>query len=260
MVLSTIIGLLLLSCKKEKDNASGEPDDPLLSQPVADQLKVYFDKSTVDFTRYDSGFVLLQRQGTGIQYLKRFVKGKQLLRIDIDDLIEGNYKLTMYVNLKLKNSDKIVWRQFRIQKDIVLSRAGIAIKGPDNELKKEWQSYIVISDAERSYHVTVPVDCADPYFEVLVSDPQWDYIYVERAAYRKTSADNKTLIDDMAFECDNGCVDGNGFIVDKETFKEWSANVAASQWNNAELGILLMNQETGRERQVWHYYDIPDLQ
>ena len=73
MVLATTLGLLLSACKK---NGDGNDDPEEEDIPVANQLKIYFDNTTVDFARYDSGFIVMQREGTGNQYLKRFVKGK----------------------------------------------------------------------------------------------------------------------------------------------------------------------------------------
>lgn len=263
MVLSTTIGLLLMSCNKGKDgnNDTDGPDDPQLSQPVADQLKVYFDKSTVEFARYDSGFVVLQREGTGIQYLKRFVKGNKSLKIDIDDLTEGKYKAILYLNVKLKNDNKAIWRQFRYEKDIQILRSGVVIKGPVNNLKQEWKSYGVMTDAARSIHLTVPLDCTDPYFEITMNDRQWDYIYLERVAYKKKTDGSKTHLGADSFECiGGGCVDNNGNRAESNTFKIWSAKISATQWDSGEFFIMLVNESTGKDAIISHHFDIPDLQ
>jgi hypothetical protein len=263
MVLSATIGLLLTSCKKNNDpgHDNDEQEDPLLSQPVAGQLKVYFDKSTVDFSRYDSGFAILQREGTVNQYMKRFVKEKDFLKIDIDDLEEGKYRLMMYLDVKLKNGDKTVWRQFRYEKDIQILHSGIALKGPVNELKKDWKIYAVLSDAAKTFHLTIPLDCTDPYFELSQTGGQWEYIYLERAGYNKGSDGSKTLLGAAAFECQEGdCTDNHGNRADSETFRDWSAMIGTKQWNSGEFFVMVLNEDTGKDLVFNHVFDIPDLQ
>lgn len=263
MVLSTTIGLLLMSCNKGKDGNKeiDGPDDPRLLQPVPDQLKVYFDKSTVEFARYDSGFVVLQREGTVVQYLKRFVKENNFLKIDIDELAEGKYKAIMYLNVKLRNNNKEIWRQYRYEKDIQILRSGVVIKGPVNELKKDWKLYGVLADAARSIQITVPLDCADPYFEITMNNKQWDYIYLERVGYKKNADGSKTHLGAASFECMEGaCVDNNGNRAEATTFRDWSETIGAKQWNSGEFFVMLVNEETGKDALFSHVFDIPDLQ
>lgn len=257
MVLATTLGLLLTACKK---NGGGNDDQDEQDSPVANQLKVYFDNSTVDFTRYDSGFVMMQREGTGIQYLKRFVKGNNFLKIDIDDMQEAKYKTIIHLNVKLKNNNGVIWRQFRYEKDIQVVKSGIVIKGPVNELKKDWKIYSVMTDDVKSIHITVPLDCTDPYFEVYAKDDRWKYFYIERVAYKKGTGDNRTSLGAMSFECQGDCYDGNGNIADDETFKDWSAMIGAKQWDNGECFIQLLGESAEDDVTILHNYDIPDLQ
>ncbi len=60
----------------------------------------------------------------------------------------------------------------------------VVIKGPVNELKKDWKIYCVMTNNARSFHITVPLDCTDPYFEVYAKNAEWDYLYLERNAMK----------------------------------------------------------------------------
>ncbi|QEC40452.1 hypothetical protein [Pseudobacter ginsenosidimutans] len=257
MVLATTLGLLLTACKK---NGDGNNDQDEQDTPVANQLKIYFDNSTVDFARYDSGFVVMQREGTGNQYLKRFVKGNKFLKIDIDDLQEGKYRTTIHLNVKMKNGNGAIWRQFRYEQDLQVLKSGVVIKGPVNELKKDWKIYTVMTDNVKSVHITIPLDCTDPYFEVYVNDDRWKYFYIERVAYKKGAGDNRTSLGAMSFECQGDCYDGNGNIADDETFKDWSAMLGSKQWDIGEYFIQLLGEREEDDLTILHSFDIPDLQ
>lgn len=259
MVLATTLGLLMTSCNKSKDKDS-EKDDPKLEIPIANQLKIYFDNSTVDLARYDSGFVILQREGTGIQYLKRFVKADNILKVDIDDLTEGKYKVSMHINVRLKNDNKQIWRQFRYEKDVQIVHAGVAIKGPVNELKKDWKIYGVMADINKTFHITLPIDCTDPHMEIYSRDPQWEYFYIERVAYKRTGEQSRTNLGAESFECYGDCFDNNGNKVDNETFKNWATLIATKTWDVGEFFVLVNNTDPEKDLLFQHFYDIPDLQ
>lgn len=259
MVLATTLGLLLPSCKKNKDG-NKDPDEQKQEIPVANQLKVYFDNTTVDFARYDSGFVLLQREGTITQYLQRFVKDDKVIKIDIDGLTEGKYHIIMHLNVRLKNNNKEIWRQYRYEKDIQIVQSGVVIKGPVNELKKDWKIYCVMSDNNKRYHITIPLDCTDPYFEVYAKNAEWDYLYLERNAMKRNSSGSPTRVGAMHFECSENCFDNNGNLADAVTFKDWSEMISTKQWDAGELLIQLLHQNTGEDITIFHVYDIPDLQ
>jgi hypothetical protein len=259
MVLATTLGLLLASCKKNKDG-NKDADDHKQDIPVARQLKVYFDETTVDFARYDSGFIVLQKEGNSTQYLKRFVKDNNALKIDIDGLAEGKYHTIMHLNVRLKNDNKAIWRQYRYEKDVQLVQSGVVIKGPVNELKKDWKIYCVMSNNTRSFHITVPLDCTDPYFEVYAKNAEWDHLYLERNAMKRNNTGNPTRVGAMHFECAEGCFDSNGNLADGETFKDWSEMISTKQWDAGEFFIQLLHQNTGEDVTILYSYDIPDLQ
>lgn len=257
MVLATTLGLLLGSCKKDKDNK--ETDYP--SEPVAGQLQIHFDQTTVELARIDSGFVILQREGSATQIMKRFVKGNQLLKIDIDGMPEAQYSVAMVLDMKLKNDNKFNWRQFRWKQDVRLINTGVAIKAPVNELKKDWKVYCVMSNPERSYSFTIPLDCTDPYFEAYVKNKEWDYLYLERNAFKRNSDGTKTRLDAMHYECANNCFDNNGNLSNAETFKNWAALVGTKEWHAGEFFIKLLHQEgEAKDILILYDYDIPDLQ
>lgn len=263
LLLAAVVGILSASCSKNKGNNEPvpEPAPDYPTAPVPGELQVHFDATTIELARVDSGYVLLQREGTGIQYLKKFIKGNQLLKVDIDGMPEGQYSASLVLDMKLKNDNKVIWRQFRVKKDLRLVQAGVAVKAPLNELKKEWKSYAVLSDATRSYRLTVPMDCSDPYFELLSNDPKWEYMYFERAAYKRTGPNSKTPLGAKSFECANGeCFDGNGFIIDSAIFKDWSENISNYPWDNAEIFLILLHEDTGNDLTILHSFDIPDVQ
>lgn len=263
LLLAAVMGMLCTACSKKKDTEKDKEEEPAPdypTTPVPGELQVHFDASTIELARVDSGYIVLQRAGSNTPYLKKFVKGNHLLKIDIDDLAEGQYSASFVLDMKLKNDNKVIWRQFRVKKDLQLVQAGVAVKAPVNELKKEWKPYVVLSDANRSYRLTVPMDCSDPYFELLSNDPQWEYVHFERAAYKRTGPNSKTPLGAKAFECANGeCFDGNGFIIDTQTFKDWSENISAYPWDNAEIFLMLLNENTGKDITILHSFDIPDI-
>ncbi|MGN6421104.1 MAG: hypothetical protein ACTHMC_26560 [Pseudobacter sp.] len=261
-LLAAVVGILSASCSKNngKEEPAPEPAPEYPTAPVQGELQVHFDASTIELARVDSGYVVLQREGNGLQYLKRFTKGNHLLRIDIDGMAEGQYSASFVIDMKLKNDNKVIWRQFRVKKDLRLVQTGVAVKAPLNELKKEWKPYVVLSDATRSFQLTVPMDCSDPYFEFLRRDPKWDYVHFERAAYKRTGPNSKTPLGAKSFECANGeCFDGNGFIIDSKIFEDWSGNISAYPWDNAEIFLILLNEDTGNDLTILHSFDIPDV-
>ena len=262
MLLATLVGMMSAACSKNNDkDEEKEPDTVYPDKPTPGEFQVHFDASTIELARVDSGYVLLQRAGTGIQYLKKFTKGNQLLKVDIDGMAEGQYSVSIVLDMKLKNDNKVIWRQFRVKKDLALVQAGVAVKAPVNELKKDWKPYVVLSDATRSFQLTVPMDCADPYFELLSRDPKWDYVHFERAAYKRTGANSKAPLGGKSFECGNGeCFDGNGFIINADEFKDWSENISAYPWDNADVFLILANVETGEDYTILHNFDLPDVQ
>ena len=260
MLLATLVGMLSSACSKNNDkDEEKEPDTVYPDKPTPGEFQVHFDASTIELARVDSGYIVLQRAGTAIQYLKKFIKGNQLLKVDIDGLVEGQYSVSIVLDMKLKNDNKVIWRQFRVKKDLQLLQAGVAVKAPVNELKKDWKPYVVLSDVTRSFQLTVPMDCTDPYFELLSRDPKWDYVYLERAAY-KHNGTGKTAQGGWSFQCDNGCFDGNRFIINSEEFKDWSGMMSVKQWDNADVFLILAHQDTGEDYTILHNFDIPDVQ
>lgn len=263
MLLATLVGMMSAACSKNNDKdkeKENEEETVYPDKPTPGEFQVHFDASTIELARVDSGYVLLQRAGTGIQYLKKFIKGNQLLKVDIDGMAEGQYSVSIVLDMKLKNDNKVIWRQFRVKKDLPLVQTGVAVKAPVNELKKDWKPYVVISDAARSFQLTVPMDCTDPYFELLSRDPKWDYVYFERAAYKRTGGTGKTAQGAWSFQCDNQCFDGNGFIIDAEEFKDWSGMMNTKQWDNADVFLILAHQDTGEDYTILHNFDLPDVQ
>ena len=245
--------LLSASCTKSKKEDKGEP------QPIAGQLAVTFDNNTIPFHLIDSGYVALRKEGSQIATIKHFIRENNKLQIAIDDITPGNYTASLYIDAHLEDNNKVIYREYRIDKQIKAGNDGILISGPTTAIKKDWKPHVVFTNTEKGFYTYVPLNCEDPAFEVLIANRKWDYFYIERAAHQRTGSTNKQL-SSFSYNCSEDCVGPSGYLFDKNIFRNWSTELANYSWNNGVIIFIIMDQQTGEEHQYSHIFERPDSQ
>lgn len=243
---------LTVSCSKSKN------DDPGTKQPVAGQLAVVFDSKTIPFSLIDSGYVILRKEGNQIPYIKKFIKENNKLRITIDDLTPGNYTASMYVDAHLENNNTVIYREYRMEKQIKAGNEGIEVAGPTTALKKDWKAHVVFTNETRGFYTYVPLNGEDPTFEIIRNNKKWTYFYLERAAHERKGETNK-LLSAFSYQCSDCFGDGQ-YLHNNTAFKNWSTELANYSWNNGVIIFIIMDEETGEDIQYSHVFDRPDLQ
>ncbi|NML22718.1 hypothetical protein HHL16_17675 [Pseudoflavitalea sp. G-6-1-2] len=252
MLLLTAATCLAVSCSKSKQ------EDPETRKPVAGQLAVVFDNKTIPFSLIDSGYVVLRKDGNQLPYIKKFIKEKDKLQITIDDLTPGNYTASLYVDAHLEDNNKVIYREYRMDKQFKAGNDGIEVSGPTTSWKKDWKPHVVFTNETKEFYAYVPLIGEDPTFEIIRNNKKWTYFYIERAAHERKGATNK-LLSGFSYQCSD-CFGNSEYLYNKTAFKNWSTELANYSWNNGVIVFMIMDQETGEDIQYPYVFDRPDLQ
>lgn len=228
-------------------------------QTPAENLQVSFSNNTIEFSLVDSGTVIFKKEGSQTPILKRFTKGNKTLEVMVGDLLPGNYAAEIYVFGRLPNGPAGITRRYVQQVGFTLpytQAAAITTPGPDGGFRNNWKPHAVLSDAARSIVLTVPLDCRDPYFEFIVNDTRWDYLYIDRVAFKRNGTMNE-LMASGKWECDQACYGADRFIGNKTAFAPFVQLLTNKEWDNADIDAIAINQATGEEVVLFYHFNKP---
>lgn len=248
MILCSAI-LFLSACKKDHDNK------PV---PPAENLQVKFTNATIGINWVDSAMVIFKKEGSATLIMKRFDKQNNVLTVTVDDLPAGNWTANLYVYAHDAES-QIPFEGFRYLQEKTFTlpytkEQVISVDGPDGKFASPWKSHIVLTDLARSVVLTVPLDCADPYFEFIINDPQYDYLYLDRIAFQRNGSTN-AIVASANWECGNNCYGPDRFIANKTAFLPFTQALQGKAWDNGDVTAVVMNQQIGRELLLFYHYD-----
>lgn len=161
---------LTISCKKDKD-------DP--APPAEKELQVHFSASSIAYNLVDSGFVVLKKEGATTQIFKRFEKNADTLSFSIDDLSAGNWTAEMYIFARFNAS---AGRRYRQDKTFTVQAGGvkesIILAAPTGVITDSWKSYAFFRHEGQGVSVAIPLDNADPHFDIEVRETKWNFYYI----------------------------------------------------------------------------------
>ena len=128
--------------------------------------------------------------------------------------------------------------------------------GPSAEKIITWNSYFTFyvfgNNNKLQAIITLPVDPLNPFFEISLLNPDWDYFYADRTFYHSKSdePDSHYLQGSAAFENYNKIGTPIDYI-DTTSFKKVTDEVSLKTFNVADCLVIFFIE--GREQPIFYY-------
>jgi hypothetical protein len=239
-----ICSVILFACKKDKPRQDDYKDH---------FLRINFSSATIPYQSVDSAYVLIKKQGSNLPAMKRFDPNNGSLEVVINDFKPAEYTAEIFMFGKMGNGDNNR-RQYVQTKAYTLTPAGndVIVTAPDGTIRDDWKPRVILSDAAREVEVFVPLDNADPYFEMRLKNRTWTKFMIERLASNRNEIGNE-LIAEGKWECSNDCYTHDNWILNHTAFAAFSGKVATKTWNNGEISVQV--EGPGKEQTFFFVYN-----
>jgi hypothetical protein len=239
-----ICSVILFACKKDKPYQEDYKDH---------FLRINFSSATIPYQSVDSAYVFIRKQGSNMPYMKRFDGNNGSLEVVINDFNPGDYSAEIFMYGKAGTGANNR-RQYVQTKAYTLTAAGndVIVTAPNGTIRDDWKPRVVLSDAAKEVQAIVPLDNADPYFELRFNNRNWNKFMVERLASNRNEIGNE-LIAEGKWECTNDCYTHDNWIVNNTAFTAFSAKVATKTWNNGEINVTV--EGPGKEQTFFFVYN-----
>ncbi len=181
-------------------------------------------------------------------------KKDRVLKANVDVLAEGEWRAEIRLYARVPNDNHP--RRYDIVQTIGLTgnRKGIRLPAPKEILDDQWKPRVIIAKQNRSVLLTVALDPNDPYADLVVTDPAWDYSYIDRTAlYKNDNGEQRT--DGGSWECDGDCYADGVFQFEPTAFAGFAQRMANRNWLRSEVYGLLMNRSTGEELNLYYVFN-----
>ena len=222
------------SCSKTNQN-----------QPSEDNLQVAFGATTVSIDAVDSAYVILKKVGTTDSIKKPLQKNVNKLVASVANLATGNYSAS-YV-LYSTQPDASLRKYTLMQTHSLPGNNTLSVNGPTGKISDTWQTWIV--QKQKGITLTIPLNFANPYFEIETNSNQWNYVYTDRIAYHVMGGTENRLAS-QTWECGNTTTNPcfqQGRIGNSNGFQSFAAQLQNQVWNKGEFVTIVMNSATGEE-------------
>jgi hypothetical protein len=239
-----ICSAILFACKKDK---------PLQDHYKDHYLRINFSQATIPYQSIDSAYVFIKKHGTNTPSMKRFDWNNGSLEVVINDFNPAEYTAEIFMYGKAVNGGD-TRRQYVQTKAYTLTPAGndVIVTAPNGSIRDDWKPRVILSDAAKEVEAIVPLDNADPYFELRLNNRNWNKFTVERQASNRYEAGNE-LIAEGKWECSNDCYTHDNWILNNTAFAAFSNKVATKTWNNGEMYVKL--EGPGKEHTFFFVYN-----
>jgi hypothetical protein len=222
-----LLTVSILSCKKDTDN-NPAPNDKKLVVSLQNHLIAVSD--------IDSANVVLRKGGTSTPYFFRLQKSTNKLEALVDGLPAGQYTADLDLYTKQMQSGK--YYQFVSTRPVTLNnnQGNITIEGPSDLGPDQWSARKVSFTSNHDIIVLIPLDVNDPYFEVRITNPSWNFVGIERIATQGAA-----VVAHKEWSCNGTCPKTGGILFNKTIFQPFTNIIQNSTWSRNEIIITVGN-------------------
>lgn len=236
-IISCIVFLLMISCKREDLYEPGTP-----SQTV---VRILLHDNYLPSSKIDSAFVLWNVNGTSIS--KKLKVNEPYMQANLLHPAAGTGKLVfkIFSNNSLNNRSIMYERTVHTE---LKAGTTYTVTAPNFLQDVNWNPRIILKhdNANSLFNGTAIVGIRpnDPYFELLKIDPMWrQRIVVERSYYHTSNLGLKLA--GGKWECiNNNCTDSNGNYLNNTYFNFLPQQLDNRSWNRFELILRFYNSAT----------------
>ena len=251
-ICSSLYALLFLftACRKTDKAPDSIPDN---------HVNITFTSSSIALSLVDSATVTLHKIGNSTQYFLRLQKSNNLLSFPLETLSTGEWTASLIIYTHYKKSqhgDDV--RVYKQQKTFTLPLSGsvVNIDAPTGVFTDTWRPFIFFRDQRDNISVTVPIDAADPYFDVVVGDSKWNFFHIQRTTYLRIPGgggnEQRTHGDWL---CTAGCYTNQNAIVNTTAFIPFTQQAALKTWDNGEVLVQIKDENGGVVKDYFAIYD-----
>lgn len=246
MFLLLALALVIARCKKDKQEENPPGNE-------TNSLSVQFLAASIPINMVDSAVALLTKENTTTPVKKVLEKKNDHFRVSLEGLDAGNWSVRMYVYSRIANDNYP--RRYDLDKTISLTAMAKSFEypAPEDRLKGDWRTRVILAEADRSIVLTVALDPSDPYYNVEMKTTRWDYVYIDRTAVYQHS-DGSQRNDGDSWECGEDCFQEGQLHFDANIFSGFSQRMANRNWIRTEMLGIFMNVNTGEERTFYYLY------
>lgn len=238
-----LLAVSILSCKKETKETPA---------PIDKKLVVNLQNHLIAVSDIDSANVVLRKGANGTPYFLRLQKGADKLEALVDGLPAGEYTAELDLYTNQMPSDKFY--QFVASKPFSLTANSdpVTIEGPSELGPDGWSVRKVTATSNRDIVVLIPLDVNDPYFEIRIADPLYNFFGVERIATQGAA-----VVAHKNWQCNNNncATNGGRLVFDRTSFLPFTDIIKNSPWTKNEIIVTVGNVENHQYNEFGHVWN-----